>query len=144
MASRSHRARLRLLIVVGAFAALTAFAPAASASPSSAISFTKTCGDWCTVANSSNTSLIPNGSTLTYVGPRFDPHLSSGFILDTGTGSAVGHCQLNWATGTGSCVVERGSGSLAGIHAVFSEWVDFADGNFSNFVFHLDGSYHVG
>jgi hypothetical protein len=142
MASRSNRARLRLLIVGGAFVALTAFAPVASASPSSGISFTKTCGDWCTVDNSSNTSVLPNGSTLTYFGPRFDPHLSSGFVLDTGAGTATGRCQLNWATGIGSCSIDRGTGSLAGIHVVLSEWVDFADGDFANFVFHLDGTYH--
>ena len=143
MASRPNRARLRLLIVAAAAAALTAFAPAASASPPSGISFTKTCSDWCVIGNSSNPSLIPNGSTLTYFGPRFDPHLSSGFVLDTGTGSAIGHCQLSWATGIGSCSIDRGTGSLRGIHAVLSEWVDFAGPNLEDFVFHLDGTYHV-
>jgi hypothetical protein len=143
MASRSDRARLRMLIVVGVVAALAAFAPVASASPSSGISFTKTaCGDTCTV-NWSSSSLIPAGSTLTYFGPRFDPHLSSGFVLDTGTGTAIGRCQLNWATGIGSCSIDRGTGSLAGIHVVLTEWVDFAGPNVEDFVFHLDGSYHV-
>lgn len=144
MASRSPRTRLRLLVLAGAVAAVAAFAPAVSASPSAALSFTKMCNpDFCTVGNSSNATLVPNGSTLTYFGPRFDPHLSSGFVLATNAGSAIGHCQLNWATGIGSCVINRGSGSLAGIHAVFSEWVDFADGDFANFVFHLDGWAHI-
>jgi len=143
MAFPLRRSILRLFIVTSAVALLAAFAPGASASPSSGISFTKTCADWCTVANSSNPRLIPDGSTLTYSGPRFDPHLSSRFVLDTGTGSAVGRCQLSWATGIGSCSIDRGSGSLAGVHIVLSEWVDFADGDFANFVFHLDGTVHI-
>ena len=57
--------------------------------------------------------------------------------------SARGHCQLNWATGIGSCSINRGTGSLAGIHVVLSEWVDFAGPNLEDFVFHLNGTYHV-
>src|SRR6185369_362763 len=107
---------LRLFVLSSTLALLVAVAPGDSASSSSGISFTKTCADWCVVANSSNPSLIPDGSTLTYFGPRFDPHLSSGFVLDTGAGSAVGRCQLSWATGIGACSIDRGTGSLAGIH----------------------------
>jgi hypothetical protein len=143
VAYRLRRGVLRLFVLTSALALLVAAAPGVSASPSSGISFTKTCSDWCTVANSSNPSLVPDGSTLTYFGPRFDPHLSSGFVLDTGAGSAVGRCQLNWATGIGSCSIDRGVGSLAGIHVVLSEWVDFAGPNLEDFVFHLDGTYHV-
>jgi len=134
---------LRLFVMTSALALLVAAAPGVSASPSAAVSFAKMCTpDVCTVTSSS-TALIPLGSTLTYSGPRFDPHLSSGFVLDTGAGSAVGRCQLSWATGLGSCSIDRGTGSLAGIHVVLREWVDFADGTFENFVFHLDGTYHV-
>jgi len=143
VAYRPRRSLLRLFVMTSALALLVVAAPGVSASQPSGISFTKTCSDWCIVANSSNPGLIPNGSTLTYVGPRFDPHLSSGFVLDTGAGSAIGHCQLNWASGLGSCSIDRGTGSLAGLHVVLSEWVDFADGTFENFVFHLDGTYHV-
>jgi hypothetical protein len=144
VASRSFRTRLRLLVLAGTFAAITALAPAVSASPPAGLSFTKTCNpDFCTVADSSNTSLIPNGSTLTYSGPRFDPHLSSGFVLETTGGAATGHCSLNWSTGTGGCIIDAGTGSLAGMHAVLSEWVDFGTGEFPTFVFHLDGAYHI-
>lgn len=144
MASRSHRTRLRLLVLTGAFAAITALAPAVSASSPAGLSFTKMCNpDFCTVANSSNTSLVPNGSTLTYSGPRFDPHLSSGFVLATTGGTATGHCSLNWATGTGLCIIDGGTGSLTGLHAVLREWVDFGTGEFETFVFHLDGTYHI-
>jgi hypothetical protein len=135
---------LRLLVLAGAVAAITALAPAVSASPPAALSFTKTCNaDFCTVANSSDAGLIPDGSTLTYSGPRFDPHLSSGFVLATTGGTAKGHCSLSWKTGLGRCVISGGTGSLAGLHAVLSEWVDFADGQFEHFVFHLDGTYHI-
>jgi hypothetical protein len=135
---------LRLLVLAGTFVAFTALAPAVSASPPGGLSFTKMCNpDFCTVANSSNVTLIPNGSTLTYSGPRFDPHLSSGFVLATTGGMATGHCSLKWATGTGVCIIEGGTGSLAGLHAVLSEWVDFGTGEFETFVFHLGGTYHV-
>jgi hypothetical protein len=134
---------LRLLVLVATVAAVTALAPTASASSRTGLSFTKTCGDFCTVANSSNPSLIPNGSTLTYFGPRFDPHLSSGFVLETPDGTATGHCSLKWTTGIGLCVIENGTGSLVGLHAVLSEWVDFGTGAFETFVFHLDGTYHI-
>ena len=144
MATRSFRNRLRLLVLAGTVGVIAALAPAISASSPAGLSFTKTCNpDYCTVANSSNTGLIPNGSTLTYSGPRFDPHLSSGFVLATTGGTATGHCSLKWATGTGGCIIEGGTGSLAGLHGVFSEWVDFGDGSFESFVFHLDGTYHV-
>jgi hypothetical protein len=144
VASRSLRTRLRLLVLAGTFAAITALAPLVSASSPAGLSFTKMCNaDFCTVANSSNTSLIPNGSTLTYSGPRFDPHLSSGFVLATTGGTATGHCSLKWATGTGGCIIDGGTGSLAGMHAVLSEWVDFGNGEFETFVFHLDGTYHI-
>jgi hypothetical protein len=144
VAYRLHRSVLRLFIITSALALLVAAAPGVSASSSTAVSFAKMCTpDVCTVTASSNLALIPIGSTLTYSGPRFDPHLSSGFVLDTGTGTAAGHCTLSWATGLGHCVIGSGTGSLAGVHAVFSEWVDFADGTFENFVFHLDGAYHI-
>ena len=144
MASQSPSRWFRLLVSAGALALVTALAPAVSASPSSSLSFTKTCNpDFCTVANSSNPSLIANGSTLTYGGPRFDPHLSSGFVLATPGGSATGHCNLSWATGIGRCIVDGGTGSLTGLHAVLSEWVDFGNGDFATFVFHLGGTYHI-
>jgi hypothetical protein len=144
VAYRLPRSLLRLFVLTSALALLVAAAPGVSASSSAALSFAKMCGpDVCTVTASSDTGLIPTGSTLTYSGPRFDPHLSSGFVLDTGAGTAAGHCTLSWATGLGHCVIGGGTGSLAGVHAVFSEWVDFADGDFANFVFHLDGTMHI-
>jgi len=143
VAYRLRRSMLRLFVTTSALAVLVAAAPGVSASPSAAVSLAKMCTpDVCTITSSS-AALIPVGSTLTYLGPRFDPHLSSGFVLDTGAGSAIGHCQLNWASGLGSCSIDRGTGSLAGIHVVLREWVDFADGTFENFVFHLDGGYHI-
>ncbi|MEA2619985.1 MAG: hypothetical protein QOC97_758 [Chloroflexota bacterium] len=144
MTSRSGPTRLRLFVMAGAIAAVMALAPVASASVSAGLSFAKMCTpDVCTVQDSSNPSLIPDGSTLTYFGPRFDPHLSSGFVLATSGGTATGHCSLSWATGTGHCIIAGGTGSLAGFHAVLSEWVDFGNGEFETFVFHLDGAYHV-
>jgi hypothetical protein len=144
VAYRLRRSMLRLFVLTSALALLVAVAPGVSASTSAALSFEKMCTpDVCTVTASSNADLIATGSTLTYSGPRFDPHLSSGFLLDTGSGTAAGHCTLSWATGLGHCVIGSGTGSLAGLHAVFSEWVDFADGTFENFVFHLDGTVHI-
>jgi hypothetical protein len=135
---------LRLFILTSALALLVAVAPGVSASSSTALSFEKMCTpDVCTVTASSDAGLIPLGSTLTYGGPRFDPHLSSGFVLDTGAGTAAGHCTLSWATGIGHCVIGSGTGSLAGVHAVFYEWVDWGDGSFETFVFHLDGTSHI-
>jgi hypothetical protein len=129
---------LRPFVLTSAFVLLVVAAPGVSASPSATLSFTKTCPDICTVADSSNTAILPNGSTLTYSGPRFDPHLSSAFVLETPTGTAVGHCQLSWTSGLGHCVIGDGTGSLAGFHAVFSEWVDL-----DTFVFYLQGTYHI-
>ncbi len=144
MAYRLRRSVLRLFVLTSALALLVAAAPGVSASSSAALSFEKMCSpDVCTVTASSNAGLIPTGSTLTYTGPRFDPHLSSGFVLDTGTGTAAGHCTLSWATGLGHCVIGGGTGSLAGVHAVFSEWVDWGNGDFATFVFHLDGAVHI-
>jgi hypothetical protein len=144
VASRSRRTSMRLLVLAATLAAVAALVPTASASTSAGLSFTKTCGpDYCTVDNSTRPSLIPDGSTLTYGGPRFDPHLSSGFVLETSGGTANGHCTLSWATGIGHCVIGGGTGSLAGFHATLNEWVDFADGDFANFVFHLNGTYHI-
>ena len=143
MGYRLRRSVLRLFVVTSALALLVSAAPGVSASPSAGLWFEKMCTDVCIVTASSDEGLIPTGSTLTYSGPRFDPHLSSGFVLDTGTGTAAGHCTLSWATGLGHCVIGGGTGSLAGVHAVFSESVDFADGTFENFVFRLAGSYHI-
>ena len=123
--------------------AAMALAPVASASsPIQSLSFTKACNpDFCTVTAASGP--IPTGSTLTYSGPRFDPPLSSGFVLAVTGGAATGHCSLNWASGLGTCIIDGGTGVLAGFHANLSEWVDFGDGTFETFVFHLDGTYHV-
>ncbi len=144
MTSRSGRTRLRFFVLAGACAAVMALAPIASASTPAGLSFAKMCNpDFCTIQDSSNPNLVPDGSTLTYGGPRFDPHLSSGFVLTTPGGTATGHCSLSWASGLGRCVVDGGTGSLAGFHAVLSEWVDFGTGDFATFVFHLDGTYHV-
>jgi hypothetical protein len=144
VAYRLRRSMLRLFVLTSALALLVAVAPGVSASSSAALSFEKMCApDICTVTASSNAGLIPIGSTLTYSGPRFDPHLSSGFILDTGAGTAAGHCTLSWATGLGHCVIGSGTGSLVGVHAVFSEWVDWGSGDFESFVFHLDGAVHI-
>src|SRR6185503_487455 len=105
VAYRPRRSMLRLFVTTSAFAVLVTAAPGVSASPSATVSLAKMCTpDICTVTSSSS-ALIPSGSTLTYFGPRFDPHLSSGFVLDTGAGSAIGHCQLNWASGLGSCSI---------------------------------------
>jgi hypothetical protein len=136
---------LRLLVLAGAFAAVTALAPVVSASsPIGQLSFTKSCNlDFCTTADSSDQGLVPDGSTLTYSGPRFDPHLSSGFLLETTAGTATGHCSLSWATGLGRCIIDGGTGSLAGFHAVLAESVDFGTGEFETFVFTLDGTYII-
>lgn len=144
MASRPSRAALRLGILAAALLAVASFVPGVAASTHGSLSFTKTCTpETCVVADSSNTSLVPNGSTLTYSGPRFDPHLSSAFVLDTGSATANGHCSLAWSTGIGRCTIGSGTGALAGLHAVLSEWVDFGTGDFATFVFHLDGTYHI-
>lgn len=144
MASRTHRTSLRLLILTAALAAAAAVVPTTSASSPHSMSFTKMCNpDFCTVDNSSAPNLIPDGSTLTYSGPRFDPHLSSGFVLRTTHGTASGHCTLSWASGLGHCIIGHGTGSLAGFHAALDEWVDFGTGDFSTFVFHLTGMYLI-
>jgi hypothetical protein len=144
MASRSIPARRRLALLAGSLVLAAAMAPSASAAATrGSVTFTKTCGEICTVQDS-DLGLIPPGSTLTYSGPRFDPHLSSGFVLDTPDGSAPGHCNLSWATGLGNCVIDPGSGTLAGFHAYLAESVDFVDPNdFGSWIFTLSGRYEV-
>ena len=107
-----------MLATVGAIFAVTV--PAASSSSPTSFNLAKTCDDQgtCTVTWSS-TSVLPVGTTETYLGPQFgDPVLSSRVLLATPNGgTAVGHCTWPLRAATGTCTFAQGTGTLAGFHA---------------------------
>jgi hypothetical protein len=111
----------RLLVVAAAILALTALAPAASASSprSGQLHLTKDCsaytglaGDICTITSSS-VAAIPVGSTIVYdQAANFATGvLETDVTIHTRPGNRVfGHCTLNLGTGAGVCTLSGGSG----------------------------------
>ena len=160
MASRSSRARLRLALVVSVAAALAALAPSAFASsPVVPIHLEKTCGgplnsddtSRCTITDS-DSSLVPDGSTLRYDGVPLDGsgwELNSGVVLTTYDGSwnvigtAPGHCTFSWNKLIGACTFGPGTGTLATLRATFHDVLtDFVPEPLT-VTFALDGTYRT-
>ena len=76
-----------------------------------------TTADTCTVRTSTAGS-IPEGTVATYSGPVFTNRPSTEVVLVTPNGAtATGHCTLG-RTGLGTCTFSRGTGWLAGFHAI--------------------------
>jgi hypothetical protein len=143
----------RLLVVAGTIGALTAaltvFVPAVLASPSTTHTLTivKNCsgtmtgkvGEYCTVT-SSNVPAIPKGPRVVYYGPVISSSvfLSSTVIIRASpSNTATGYCMVDLHTGVGMCTFWKGTGTLAGFHAVIH-------GSFvSATAYHWDGFYYV-
>jgi hypothetical protein len=94
--------------------------------PSGALNATKECsaytgqvGSFCTIT-SSNYPAIPVGSTVVYAQAAGAGALDSDIVL-TPPGQtasrAIGHCALDFATGTGRCTFSGGSGRFAAFQA---------------------------
>lgn len=131
------RSGFRFSVLLGAVLALAAIVPSVSASSSGALHLTKTCDAYnhCTV-QTSTAGPIPVGTQGFYSGPVFTNRLSSNLVLVTPGGStASGHCTLNYVSAVGTCTFNRGTGTLAGFHAVLTVTTDFE-------TFWWDGSYH--
>ena len=94
-----------------------------------------TTADTCTVRAATPGS-IPAGTVATYSGPVFSDVPSSRVVLVTPNGAtASGHCTLN-STGLGTCRFSRGTGWLAGFHAVLNVTTS------ANGVLNWDGTYY--
>ena len=110
-----------------AIAAVSAGAPALSASPRSGeLHVTKECGDYqgsagdfCTIT-SSNVKAIEVGSRVVYAQAIGATSLDSDVVLDTpgpGNNKAFGHCALDLTTGLGLCTFSGGTGKFMGFSA---------------------------
>ena len=100
---------------------------------------TKTCDaiDHCTVISPSF-GPFPVGSEVDYFGPLLQARTTSKIrVKIPGGDTAVGHCSVSYTTGTGTCVITGGTGTLAGLHANLdvSSDADFV-------VFTWRGPYH--
>ena len=117
----------------------------ASAPRSGDLHVTKECkdyhgaaGEFCTIV-SSNVKAIEPGSRVIYAQAAGATGLDSDVVLDTpgpGNNQAFGHCALAFATRTGLCTFDGGTGKFTGFHAnapvSYLEGVNWAwDGTFS-------------
>ena len=120
---------ISLALLVMGFSALSLSHPSVSAeSPRSGdLDVTKTCseytgaaGDFCTIT-ASNLAAIPVGSRIVYTS-AFDGvlnRLDSDVVLHAGpANTAFGHCYVNGATGTGTCLFSGGTGKFTWFHAI--------------------------
>ncbi len=141
----------RLVAVAGTILALTAtlmvFVPTTLASTTHTLTIVKNCsgtmtgkvGEYCTVT-SSNVPEIPKGSKVVYYGPVI---ISSVFLSSTVTikaspgNAATGYCMVDLHTGVGMCTFWKGTGKLAGFHAVIHGTSESAT------AYHWDGFYYT-
>ena len=104
----------------GALSGVSATLPGAErTAPHAVLLLTKTCDaiDHCTVITSSS-GPFPVGSDVNYFGPLLESRTTSRiFVTTPGGDSADGHCSVSYKTGTGTCVINGGTGALAGLHA---------------------------
>jgi hypothetical protein len=109
-------------------AALTVLVPSVLASTRHTLTIVKDCsgtmtgrpGEYCTVT-ASNVPAIPVGSKVVYSGPVIasSVFLSSNVTIRAGGGNtATGYCMVDLGTGVGMCTFWKGTGALAGFHAV--------------------------
>jgi hypothetical protein len=143
---------LRRLLVVGATivaltAGLTVSVPSVLASSTThTLTIVKNCsgtmtgkvGEYCTVT-SSNVPAIPKGTRVVYYGPVISSSvfLSSKVIIRASpSNTATGYCMVDLHTGVGMCTFWKGTGTLAGFHAVIHGSSE------SPTAYHWDGFYY--
>jgi hypothetical protein len=100
--------------------------------------FTGHAGDFCTITQSS-LAAIPVGAKVIYFGPVLGPPiLASTVLIDAGGGNtAMGSCNVEQTTWTGTCAFWAGSGSLQGFEGLVKLTVDKTG------LFHWDGAYSL-
>jgi hypothetical protein len=135
-----------LLVVVGAALALTVLAPSVAASTPHPLTLTKDCSSftgvvpsYCTITDS-NVQAIPAGSKVWYYGPVISSTIltSSKVVINAKNGNtATGYCNVDGKTGAGLCLFWKGTGTLAGFHAVVNVSVDQAG------LWHWQGRYYI-
>jgi hypothetical protein len=140
----------RLVAVAGTILALTAtlmvFVPTTLASSRHTLTIVKNCsgtltgkvGEYCTVT-SSNVPAIPKGTKVVYTGPVISSSvfLSSNVTIKASASStATGYCMVDLHTGVGMCTFWKGTGKLAGFHAVIHGSAESAT------AYHWDGFYY--
>jgi hypothetical protein len=141
----------RLLVVAGTIialtAALTVFVPSVLASTTHTLTIVKNCsgtmtgkvGEFCTVT-ASNVKAIPVGTKVVYTGPVVGSavFLSSNVTIKaSATSTATGYCMVDLHTGVGMCTFWKGTGKLAGFHAVIH------GSSASPTAYHWDGFYYT-
>ncbi len=101
--------------------------------------YTGNAGQTC-VVTASNLAAIPAGSVIRYAQDAVNGYLDTDITLYAPGHDNVagGHCALSLVTGTGTCRLSGGTGTLRGIHARVAVsplgWPMFA----------WDGKYHFG
>jgi hypothetical protein len=135
---------IRALFFVGATAiAVAGLAPAVAASTPHPLHITKDCSQYtgqipsyCTIT-ASNLPAIPAGTRVWYYGPVISSSVitSSSVVIKAGKNTATGYCQVDNRTGGGMCTFWKGTGALAGFHALVTVSAE------SDVVFHWDGRY---
>ena len=141
----------RIVVVAGTIAALTAAlsvsVPSALASSRHTLTIVKNCsgtmtgkvGEFCTVT-ASNVKAIPVGTKVVYTGPVVSSavFLSSNVTIKaSATSTATGYCMVDLHTGVGMCTFWKGTGKLAGFHAVIHGSSESAT------AYHWDGFYYT-
>jgi hypothetical protein len=141
----------RLVVVAGTIVALTTalsvFVPSALASTTHTLAIVKDCsgtmtgkvGEYCTVT-SSNVPAIPKGTKVVYSGPVISSSvfLSSNVTIKANSvNTATGYCMVDLRSGVGMCTFWKGTGTLAGFHAVIHGSYGSAT------AYHWDGFYYV-
>lgn len=111
-------------VLIMAVSVAVGVASPASSSRSGALHVTKECsaytglvGSYCTIT-SSNLKAIKVGSKVVYAQAAGTTALDSDVTLVVGNHKvAFGHCQLDFATGTGLCTFSGGIGEFRGFEA---------------------------
>jgi hypothetical protein len=134
----------RILLTLGAaMLALSAFAPAATASSRGGdLHVTKECsqyfghaGEFCTFVTS-NIRAIPSGARIYYADAAGETTLDTDVVIVAGPGNvAYGHCTLDFLALPGRCTFSGGTGKFVHFHA------SAAVSALGNNVWQWDGSY---
>lgn len=147
--TRMHSLR-KLVVVAGTIVALTAAltisVPSVLASTRHTLTIVKDCsatmtgkaGEYCTIT-SSNVPAIPKGTRVVYSGPVLGSavFLSSNVTIQvSAANTATGYCMVDLHTGVGMCTFWKGTGTLAGFHAVIHGSYESAT------AYHWDGFYY--
>ena len=139
------RSVIRFLGLAATILAIALVVPPALASTPHDLHATKDCSaytganpSYCTITVS-NLGSIPAGTTVWYTGPIVGSSVfvSSETTLDDGHGNtATGYCIDDNRSGLGTCAFWKGTGKLAGFHAIVTVTVDSAG------LYHWDGRYY--